>query len=171
MKTALYFMPLYYIYQVKALKDKNNDLKKQVEDSDNAIADLKKKLRAAETEAKKAAEAVKNNKDTKKLELTKKVLDEAKLKIGKLEEIKTELEKENERSRKEIAELQGNVKNLSVAAEEGEKLAQQCEEMKGELKTIRSENAEVGDLSNKHGINFYCLALKSHIQNSRLSIF
>ena len=93
------------------------------------------------------------------------------MKIGKLEEIKTELEKENERSRKEIAELQGNVKNLSVAAEEGEKLAQQCEEMKGELKTIRSENAEVGDLSNKHGINFYCLALKSHIQNSRLSIF
>ena len=136
-------LTFHFIHQVKALKDKNNDLKKQVEDSENAIADLKKKLRAAETEAKKAAEAVKNNKDTKKLELTKKVLDEAKMKIGKLEEIKMELEKENEKSRKEIAELQSSVKNLSVAAEEGEKLAQQCDEMKTELKSLRSENAEV----------------------------
>jgi len=136
-------LTFHFIHQVTALKDKNNDLKKQVEDSENAIADLKKKLRAAETEAKKAAEAVKNNKDTKKLELTKKVLDEAKMKIGKLEEIKMELEKENEKSRKEIAELQSSVKNLSVAAEEGEKLAQQCDEMKTELKSLRSENAEV----------------------------
>ena len=133
----------YSIHQVKALKEKNNDLKKQVEDSGNAIADVKKTRRAAEEAAKKAVDAVKNNKDTKKLELTKKVLEETKLKIGKLEEIKVELEKENERNRKEMAEMQGRIKNLTVAAEEGEKLAEQCEEMKTELKTIRTENAEV----------------------------
>jgi DNA repair ATPase RecN len=130
---------------VKALKDKNTAMKKQVEESESVIADLRKKLRAAETEAKKAADAVKNNKDTKKLELTKKVLDEAKLKIGKLEELKAEFEKEIERNKKDMAEMQNNIKSLSVAAEEGEKLAQQCEEMKSELKAIRSENAEVID--------------------------
>lgn len=129
--------------QVKALKDKNADLKKQLEDSDNAIADLKKKLRTAEAEAKKAVEAAKNNKDTKKLELTKKVLEETKLKMGKLEEIRAELEKETERGKKEMIEMTTRIKNLSIAAEEGEKLAVECEQMKGELKTIRAENAEV----------------------------
>lgn len=55
------------------MKEKHSELKKTAEDSDIAIADLKKKLRAAEGEAKRAGDAVKNNKDTKKLELTKKV--------------------------------------------------------------------------------------------------
>ena len=114
------------------------------------MAELNKKLRAAQAEAKKAVEAVKNNKDTKKLELTKKVLDDTKLKLGKLEEIKAELEKESERNKKEMSEMQSQIKSLSVAAAEGERLAGECEEMKGELKTIRSENAEVSYLCRQH---------------------
>ena len=39
---------------MKALKDKNETLKKQAEEAEAAAADLKKKLRAAEGEAKKA---------------------------------------------------------------------------------------------------------------------
>ena len=39
---------------MKALKDKNETLKKQAEETEASLADLKKKLRTAEGEAKKA---------------------------------------------------------------------------------------------------------------------
>ena len=92
---------------MKALKDKNETLKKQAEEAEAVAADLKKKLRAAEGEAKKAQDAVKNNKDTKKLELTKKVLDETRAKLAQVEERKGELDRENEKLSKELAEVRG----------------------------------------------------------------
>lgn len=71
------------------------------------------------------------------------MLDEAKARLAKLEELKVDLERENEKGAKEIAELKAKVKTLSQAAEEGEKLAEDNLEMKKDLKTLRAENIEV----------------------------
>ena len=47
---------------MKALKEKLDVLKKGAEVSETELVELKKKLRTAESEAKKAQDAVKNNK-------------------------------------------------------------------------------------------------------------